>query len=191
PFAARAGTPLPVLCRVEVRGTIHEDHDKLVASERRIVWRLEGDALAEVFHSFARAAAFRVIRLWDAPGEVTSYLMTGGHEESRRAAVRAASAAKRIASWTDDDKTLTEIRISEPARRAAQDGCSKSPTFAAAQAASYACLAAALEAGLAPGRGSLGMEREAAVFTARNNMSDVQNTHLEHLLNQAYEGSKA
>lgn len=59
-----------VLCRVELRGTVIEHGepvDKLAASERRILWRLDGDTTDRVLREFARWSASQVLHLWNAP----------------------------------------------------------------------------------------------------------------------------
>lgn len=83
-----------VLCRVELRGEVqaHGDPvDKLVARERKILWRLSAEETENVLREFARWAALQVINLWNAPDVVREFLETG-KEELRAAAAAAADA---------------------------------------------------------------------------------------------------
>src|SRR5690606_29452530 len=69
--------PRIVLCRVEFAGTIIEHGepvDKFAASERRILWRLDGETTDRVLREFARWAASQMLHLWDAPQVVRDYL---------------------------------------------------------------------------------------------------------------------
>lgn len=56
--------PGHTICRVEVGGQIVHDIDKLVATERTILWRIDAETL---LRDFARRCALDVIDLWDAP----------------------------------------------------------------------------------------------------------------------------
>ena len=84
-------SPGPVVCRVDVGGTIIHGDDKLVASARTVLW---GYDATEVLRAFSRRCALDVIHLWDAPEVVVRYLRTG--DESIR---DAAWAAARDAAW--------------------------------------------------------------------------------------------
>jgi hypothetical protein len=88
PFKALLYAPGPMLCQVELGGEIIKDKDKYVASQRRIIRRMDA---TELLRYFARMQALSVIHLWDTPDVVLDYLMTG--EESLRAAARAAAGA--------------------------------------------------------------------------------------------------
>ena len=96
--------PGNTICRVTCRKVIAEEsNDKLVCLERRIDWRIDGEA---VLREFARKAALSVIHLWDAPDIVRRYLETGDESirDAARAAARdaasdAARAAARAAAW--------------------------------------------------------------------------------------------
>ncbi|MGE3482719.1 MAG: hypothetical protein AB7K73_15140 [Gammaproteobacteria bacterium] len=109
-----------LLHRVRCGGEIIQKADKLVCTERTILWshRVSDDLLRR----FARERALSAIHLWDAPDVVRQYLETG--DETLRAA---ASDAANAAAWD--------------AARAASDAA-----LAAARAASDAALAAALAA---------------------------------------------
>ena len=91
--------PGATICRVEMGGQIIKDDDKMVASERTILWRIDGEQL---LREFARRCALDVIHLWKAPEIVARYLKTG--DESIRdaagaAAWAAAGDAARAAAW--------------------------------------------------------------------------------------------
>jgi hypothetical protein len=86
--------PGPIVCRVECRGEIVHDTDKLVCSEREVLWHR--DATFEL-RSFARWCASQVLHLWEAPEVVRQYLETGD-ELIRAAAGAAARAAARDAA---------------------------------------------------------------------------------------------
>lgn len=92
--------PGPIVCRVECSGTIQHDGDKLVCTERRILWRADADA---TLHAFTRWCALSVIHLWDPPQVVRDYLETG-REEIRAAAWDAAwGVARGAVAWTAAD----------------------------------------------------------------------------------------
>ena len=99
--------PGHMIHRVECGGTIEHQGDKLVCTERTILWTVDGKQL---LRKFARMCALDVIHLWGAPDVVVEYLKTG--DESIRAAARdaawgttwdaardAARAAARDAAW--------------------------------------------------------------------------------------------
>ncbi|WP_423156467.1 DUF7666 domain-containing protein [Stenotrophomonas maltophilia] len=85
-FDALQYAPGNTLCLVELTGTIVRGDDKVAASERRIIKRIDAEPL---MREFARWSALQVIELWDAPEVVRQYLTTG--DESLRAAARAAA----------------------------------------------------------------------------------------------------
>ena len=87
--------PGPILCRVQMGGTIKKDSDKLVAGQRTILWRVN---LTDVLQKFARQCALDVAHLWNMPSVVRQYLETGD-ERLRDAAWDAAGAAVRAAAW--------------------------------------------------------------------------------------------
>ena len=121
PLDALALSPGPIICCVEVGGVIIEGDDKLVATERTILWRYN---CTDVLWHFARLCALDVIHLWDAPDVVIKYLKTG--DESLRAASWDASwaascDASRAASWdaSCDASWAVSCDASRAARRAA------------------------------------------------------------------------
>ena len=87
--------PGETLCRVRCEGRIIHDDDKLVCSERTILWRINA---TDLLREFARRCALDVVHLWDAPEIVLDYLRTG--DETKRDAARdAAWAAAKDAAW--------------------------------------------------------------------------------------------
>ena len=80
--------PGNTLCRVKIGGKIIIDVNKIVASERTIIWRIDA---RDVLQRFARCQALGVAHLWRMPAVVRSFLETG--EESLRRVAHAATAA--------------------------------------------------------------------------------------------------
>ncbi len=98
-FDALQYAPGNTLCLVELTGTIVRGDDKVAASERRIIKRIDAEPL---MREFARWSALQVIELWDAPDVVRQYLTTGDESlrDAAQAAARAAAwAAARDAAW--------------------------------------------------------------------------------------------
>jgi hypothetical protein len=89
PFDALQYAPGGTLCLVDVDGDVSEQSGKLAGRRRRIVARIDADAL---LWQFARQCATNVLHLWDAPDVVRAYLQTG-NEEIRAAAQDAARCA--------------------------------------------------------------------------------------------------
>jgi hypothetical protein len=87
--------PGHMIHRVECGGEIQHQDDKMVCTERTILWTVDGE---ELLHKFARMCALDVIHLWDAPDVVVEYLKTGD-ESIRGAAGAAAWAAAWAATW--------------------------------------------------------------------------------------------
>ena len=86
--------PGETICRVNCGGRIERDRDKLVCSERTILWRVDGSAL---LRRFACLCALDVIHLSSPPAIVRRYLETQD-ESLREAAWEAAWAASEAAS---------------------------------------------------------------------------------------------
>jgi len=101
--------PASTLCRVECGGEVIHGDDKLVCTERTILWRIESDM-------FMRRAACRFAlegkHLWDMPEIVERYLTT--HDENMRLEAYSAAAS-------------------------ASAACSASEAYLAAASASAAC----------------------------------------------------
>ena len=132
PFDALQYAPGGTLCLVELGGTVIHGNDKVVASRRRIIKRIDAEPL---MREFARWSALQVIELWDAPDVVRQYLTTG--DESLRAAARDAAA---WAPWDAAD-AAREAEAARAAARAAADAAATS-AWAAARAAREAARAA-------------------------------------------------
>ena len=113
--------PGNTLCRVECSGTMRHERDKLAASKRRILWRIDAES---VLREFARKCALQVAHLWEMPAVVRQFLETG--DESIRAAASAAARAAVLAAVWD--------AASAPAR-AAVWAASSDAVWAAASAA--------------------------------------------------------
>ncbi len=66
--------PGSTLSRVELSGEILTDNDKIVATDRRVLWTIDA---TDLLRRFARSCALDVIDLWDAPEIVVRWLRTG------------------------------------------------------------------------------------------------------------------
>ena len=137
PFDALQYAPGETLCRVALRGEIVHGDDKLCASERMIICRMDA---TELLRYFARMQALSVVHLWDAPDVVLDYLMTGS--EDIRAASRAASmAASSDASWAAL-WAASRAASSYASRAASRDASCAASSYAS----SYASMAASRDA---------------------------------------------
>jgi len=88
--------PGPMLCRVKIGGKIIEDYDKLVGTERTVLWMANAD---EMLFQFAQFQALSIIDKWDAPEVVKQFLKTG-NPLLRSAAWSAASSAIESTAWS-------------------------------------------------------------------------------------------
>ncbi|HDS1550706.1 TPA: hypothetical protein QEK98_002961 [Stenotrophomonas maltophilia] len=150
-FDALQYAPGNTLCLVELSGTIVPGSDKVAASERRIIKRIDAEPL---MREFARWSALQVIELWDAPDVVRQYLTTGN--ESLRAAAWAAAqdaawAAARAAAWAAA-RAAAWAAAWDAARAAAWDAAGAAAWDAARDAAWDAAGAAAWAAARAAQR---------------------------------------
>jgi hypothetical protein len=110
--------PGETICRVKVDGEILHDDDKLVASKRKILWRIDRE---QVLRAFARWCALQVVHLWDAPDVVIEYLTTGNEEigyTAWYAAWYAAWSAASYAAW-DTARSAASCAAWDAARSAA------------------------------------------------------------------------
>jgi hypothetical protein len=166
--------PGSIICRVEVGGEIIRDNDKLVCTERTILWRA---SVEQVLRKFARMCALDVMHLWDAPEIVVRYLKTG--DESIRAAARdaawdAARAADRAAdrAAARDAAWAAAWDAARAADRAADRAAARDAAWAAARAAAWdAAWASARDAAWAAARAAawasaLAAARDAAAAAA-------------------------
>ena len=94
--------PGPIVCRVELRGTIVEDTDKLVASERKVLWVADATKTLRLFALAAAEGALKAERKrgrepdkrsWDAIRVTRNWLMGKASDEERFAAHSAADSA--------------------------------------------------------------------------------------------------
>jgi hypothetical protein len=100
--------PGPILCRVQMGGTIKKDSYKLVARQRTILWRIDS---TDVLRKFARQCALDVAHLWNMPPVMRQYLETGD-ESIRDAAWAATRDAARDAAWAAA-RDAQNIRLTE------------------------------------------------------------------------------
>jgi hypothetical protein len=103
PHQALQYAPGPILCLVELGGEIIQGDDKVVASERTIICRMDA---TEMLRYYARMQALKATMYWEPPQVVLDYLMTGdesimdaARDAARAAARDAARAAARDAAW--------------------------------------------------------------------------------------------
>jgi hypothetical protein len=139
--------PGPVLCRVDVGGVVLEGIDKIVASRRRIVERVD---LANDLRRFACDEALRAAHLWDMPDVVRDYLTT--RDDSLREA--AAEAARSAWAFSAADATADAAKAAGRAAAWAADAARSAAAWGAecrrsgvARDAAYAASWAAWAAG--------------------------------------------
>jgi hypothetical protein len=151
PFDALQYAPGGTLCLVEVGGQIIQGVDKLVATERTIIKRIDATGL---LRQFAREQAASVLHLWDAPAVVVHYLLTGEEEyraaalgAARLAALGAARLAARLAAWAAaraaQESAWVAAWAAREAREAAREAREARETREAREAAQEAARAAA------------------------------------------------
>ena len=129
PFDALTHAAGSTLCEVEIDGELLRDTNKLVATRRRIIRRIDATPL---LLDFSRWCALQVVHLWDAPLVVREYLETG-RQEIRDAAWDAAWAAARDAAW--DAARAAAWAAAWAAARAAAWAAARAAAWAAAWAA--------------------------------------------------------
>jgi len=132
--------PGPIVRRVELGGKIVEDDDKMCASERRELWRMDATAILREFARWCAIGA--VIGYWpDAPEVIRRWLATG--DESLRFAI---GDAARTATRTTPQSTaaMSSARHAtwqvawDAARRAAWDAAGVAAWGTTGDAAWYA-----------------------------------------------------
>tara|TARA_Y100000310_G_C20644546_1_gene795821 strand:- start:1224 stop:1874 length:651 start_codon:yes stop_codon:yes gene_type:complete len=136
PLDALDYAPGGTLHRVRIGGEIIAGTDKIVGTERRIIWTLDEDMANKTFREFARWCALQVIDKWDAPDVVREYLETGD-ESIRDASWDASWDAARDASWAAS-RAASWDAARDASRAAAWDA-----SWAAAWDASWAASGAA------------------------------------------------
>lgn len=125
--------PGPLLHRVKCGGEIIKDYDKLVCSERAILWTIDAK---KILRKFACLCALDVACMWNMPDIVRLYLKTC--DEGLRDAARAAAGA---AAWV-----VAEGAARDAARAAAWDAAWDAAKDAACAAAWVAPQAVAKDA---------------------------------------------
>ena len=176
--------PGNTICRVRCGGVVERGDDKLVCSERTILWRVDG---SELLLEFARWSALQVVHLWNAPDVVLNYLKTGD-ESIRQAARDAALAASRGARAASRDAARTASRA---AARADALVASRTASETASRAAGAAALAAS--GSVSPVAGSVSGRAAAKVIawnTAENAARNKQRDHLLKLIESQRENDR-
>ena len=149
PIDALSYAPGNTLCRVRLGGKIIRATDKMVATRRRIVWRINAELLLA---AFARWCALQVVPSWNAPDVVVRYLRTG--DENIKDAARAAAEASWAARAAARDATEAFWDAARAAARAAAE-------------ASWAARAAARDAARAATEASWAARAAEASWAAR------------------------
>ena len=179
--------PGSTVCRVELEGIGGVHPDRVVASRRKILWRVDA---GELLQRFARQQALAVIDLWDAPDIVREYLETG--DESKRADARdtaqetveyAAREAREYATW--DVMECATWDVVEYAARAARNAAEYAAR-AAEQVVWYSAWYSAQAATRAAARDAAWDAACGAWDAAR----DAADTILETMVRHAYEKEK-
>lgn len=95
--------PGPIICRVRCGGKVERSGDKLVCTERTILWRVEG---TDLLREFARQCASDVAHLSYMPGRLAANYANAAASAAARAATRAApyiaAAAASAAGYATD-----------------------------------------------------------------------------------------
>jgi hypothetical protein len=170
PFDALQYAPGNTLCLVEMSGEMDFQSDKMVATERVIIHRIDA---TELLRKFARQCALNVIHLWNPPTVVVEYLKTGN--ESLRAAARAAASA---AAWA------AARAASAAASAAAWDAARAAGAAGAARAARAARDAAGAAWAAAGAAGAAAWD--AARAAARAAEKQKQNEQFTELVNSEF-----
>lgn len=119
------------ICRVRYGGPFIEARDMLVATERTILWRIDG---ASVLREFARRQALSVVHLWDAPEVVRRYLETG--DEALRGDAWSAALVAHVAH--DAARAAAVWAATQSAARLAAHNAIEEAAWAATQGAALA-----------------------------------------------------
>lgn len=157
--------PGPVVCRVELSGEILEDSDKLVATERRVIWMADA---THTLHSFACWCAENALALTSVKPDERSV---------------AAIKTKRL--WLQGKATDKELAAVRAAARAVAWAAVRAVAWdAAGDAAGAAAGAAAGNAVRAAVRAAAGAAVGAAVgAAARADVRAAQNRQLARMVN--------
>ena len=181
--------PGQTVCRVRCGGRVVESEDKLICTERTILWRLDA---TDILRATARRVALDVIHLWDAPDVVRRYLETGD-ESIRAPAWDATATATRAAAW-DTSRDAARATSRGTARDAARDAARSATwpgTLGAARAAvrdaaQDAALDAALDAAVLLDAATWTATRYAVEAAAEAAVWAVQDLALTALVDEAH-----
>ena len=194
PADALGYAPGETLCLVDVRGRVIHGADKLAASERRIVKRINSTPL---LREYARWCALQVVELWDAPDVVRQYLTTGD-EGLRYAAGAAAESAVRAAAGAAAEYAARAAAgaAAEYAARAAAGAAEEYAAWAAARASAESAVRAAAEyaawatAWAAVRAAEEYAARAAEAYAARAAAESAQRERLQAMVDVAFKEAK-
>ena len=140
--------PGATICRVECWGDVEEHNDKLVARNRKILWRVDGEQL---LRKFARLQALSVVDKWDAPEVVIKWLKTGDEQYRKDANSAAWSAARSAAN-------------------SAANSAARSAVYSAAYSGAYSTAWCAAESAARYAARSVRYDHRYAAYSAANEM---------------------
>jgi hypothetical protein len=179
--------PGPIVCRVSLGGVVVSGDDKVVASERAVLWMADA---TNTLHEFAcrcaetamKTAKVEDQRCWAAIETKRRWLKGEATDEELDAAWDAAWDAARDAAW-DAARDAAWDAARDAARAAARDAARAAAWAAARDAARDAARAAARDAARAAAwAAARDAARDAAWDAARAAARDAQNQQLHDML---------
>jgi len=153
--------PGSTICRVELSGEVLYGEDKVVASERKILYRVEG---RDLLREFARWCALEVVGVWSPPPVVVEWLETGD-PALKSAAESAAWSAARSAAWSVAESAAWSAARSA-AWSVAESAAWSAARSAARSAAESAAWSAARSAAWSPARPAAWSAARSAAWSA-------------------------
>ncbi len=176
-------SPGSTICRVECDGEILQQEDKLVCSERTILWRVDAE---DLLRDFARWCAYQVIDEWDCPEIVRERIETGDEKlrsKTNSATYSAASSAASSAAYS------SAYSVASSAASSAAYSSAYSATYSAASSAAYsaACSMANSAANSAAYSAAYSATYSTANSEAYSAAKAAQNTQLEKMVNELHE----